>query len=95
MYLSINLKLLDRVFQNNAKMDLQSYIRTFPRSGRMQVRKNIAQAHGVSEVTVRSWANGIRKHPCTLAAIEITERITENRVTRFDLRPDIFGRKKL
>ena len=72
-------------------MDLQSHIRSFPRRNRMAIREQIAQAHGVSEVTVRSWANGIRKHPCTLAAVKITEQITNNSVTRFDLRPDIFG----
>ncbi len=73
------------------KMDLQSYIRTFPRRRRMAIRRQIAQAHGVSEVTVRSWANGTRKHPCSLQAVTITEQITDNHVTRFDLRPDIFG----
>lgn len=72
-------------------MDLQSYIMAFPRRRRMAIRRRIALAHGVSEVTVRSWANGTRKHPCSLHAITITEQITDNSVTRFDLRPDIFG----
>jgi DNA-binding transcriptional regulator YdaS (Cro superfamily) len=80
--------------QDDHKMDLQSYIRSFPRRQRMAIRRRIGQAHGVSEVTVRSWANGARKHPCSLHAITITERITNNSVTRFDLRPDIFGRKE-
>lgn len=72
-------------------MDLQSYIKSYPRHKRMKVRKALARAHNVSEVTIRSWANGTRKHPYTLSAVETTERLTENRVTRFDLRPDVFG----
>ena len=58
----------------------------------MDIRRQIAGAHGISEVTVRSWANGARKHPYSLSAIEITETMTGNRVTRHDLRPDIFGK---
>ena len=57
----------------------------------MKVRQRIANAHGISEVTVRAWANGNRKHPYSLSAVEITEAITDNKVTRYDLRPDIFG----
>ena len=72
-------------------MDLRSYINSYPRRERMTVRMALARAHEVSEVTVRSWANGTRKHPCVLSAIEITERLTDYRVTRFDLRPDVFG----
>ncbi len=76
------------------KMDLQSYIRSYPRRDRMRIREKLAEAHGVSEVTVRSWANGTRNHPCTLNAIKITERITQHKVSRFGLRPDIFGKQK-
>ncbi len=72
-------------------MDLRSYINSFSRYERKKIREALAQAHEVSEVTVRSWANGNRKHPCTLCAIEITERFTKHQVTRFDLRPDVFG----
>lgn len=74
-----------------ATMDLQAYIKSFPRDQRTTVRKKIADAHGVSEVTVRAWANTTRRHPYTLAAIEITEEITQGIVTRYDLRPEIFG----
>jgi len=72
-------------------MDLQAYIKSFPRDQRTSIRRKIAQAHGVSEVTVRAWANTTRRHPYTLAAIEITEQITQGIVTRYDLRPEIFG----
>jgi len=71
-------------------MDLGEYIKSYPRNLRTHVRGRIAIAHGVSEAAVRSWANGQRNHPCRLAAIEITERITNGKVTRFDLRPDVF-----
>lgn len=73
-------------------MDLGEFIKSYPRSQRTEVRRRIAAAHGVSEVTVRSWANGQRNHPCRLAAIEITEKVTGKRVTRYDLRPDVFRR---
>lgn len=73
-------------------MDLKEFIRLFPRRERMNIRRQIADAHGVSEVAVRSWANGSRRHPATLRAVEITEALTMGKVTRYDLRPDIFGR---
>ncbi len=72
-------------------MDLQAYIKSFPRDQRTPIRRKIAEAHGVSEVTVRAWANTTRRPPYTLAAIEITEQVTQGTVTRYDLRPEIFG----
>jgi DNA-binding transcriptional regulator YdaS (Cro superfamily) len=72
-------------------MDLKKYIDTFPRYQRTMVRDNLAKMHDVTEVTVRSWANGTRRHPFTKQAIEITERYTDGEVTRHDLRPDVFG----
>ncbi len=72
-------------------MELRKFIDSFPRRQRMGIRQMIADAHGVSEVTVRAWANGTRTHPCSLAAIEITESVTAGKVTRHDLRPDVFG----
>lgn len=72
-------------------MTLEDYINEHPRYERREVRKLLANAHDVSETAVRSWANGTRRHPCTMNSIEITERITRQKVTRFDLRPDIFG----
>ncbi len=74
-------------------MKLADYIQTFSRSERMRVRTELAKRHGVSEVSVRAWANGIRRHPCTLEAIETTEQATGGKVTRYDLRPDIFGER--
>lgn len=73
-------------------MDLQEYINLFPRGQRVAVRTEIANSHGVSEVTIRSWANGSRRHPFVKEAIEMTERLTEGKVSRYDLRPDIFGK---
>lgn len=72
-------------------MELREFIDSYPRQQRSEIRREIARAHQVSEVTVRAWANGNRRHPCTLKAIEITEQLTAGRVTRHDLRPDIFG----
>ena len=72
-------------------MELREFIDSFPKRQRMQVRQMIAEAHGVSEVTVRAWANGTRKHPYSLRALQITEMITGGSVSRHELRPDIFG----
>ncbi len=76
------------------KLDLASYLSTFPRNQRMSVKQQLAEAHGVSEVTIRAWANGTRNHPYTLSSIEITEKITGNKVTRFDLRPDVYSKER-
>lgn len=73
-------------------MELYDYINSFPRRSRREVRQYLAQAHGVSEVTIRAWANGTRRHPCHFEAIAATERATRGEVTRYDLRPDIFGK---
>ncbi|MBI2994643.1 MAG: helix-turn-helix domain-containing protein [Gammaproteobacteria bacterium] len=70
---------------------LREFIVSFPRSKRAEVRRKIAEVHGVSEVTVRAWANGNRNHPYRLSAIQATESLTGGKVTRHDLRPDIFG----
>jgi len=70
---------------------LRDFIVSFPRNKRAEIRRKIADAHGVSEVTVRAWANGNRNHPYRLSAIEATETVTGGKVTRQDLRPDIFG----
>ena len=75
-------------------MELREFIASFPRQQRPAIRHEFAQAHCVSEVTIRAWANGNRKHPCTLRSVEITERLTSGKVTRHDLRPDIFGRAR-
>ncbi len=72
-------------------MDLKEYFDTFPRGKRGNVRRRFAAAHKVSEVTVRSWANGTRRHPCSLDTIRITEIFTGFKVSRHHLRPDIFG----
>ena len=86
MYHLVGIKLF-----KSSEMTLEEYINEHPRYERREVRQLLASAHKVSETTVRSWANGTRKHPCTLNSIEITERITNLKVTRFDLRPEIFG----
>jgi len=72
-------------------MQLKQYFESFPRSCRRRIRQDLAAAHGVSEVTVRSWANGTRRHPCILEAIQLTEEITAGKVSRHDLRPEVFG----
>jgi len=72
-------------------MNLKAYFDAFPRGKRGQERRRFAELHKVSEVTVRSWANGTRRHPCSLDSVQRTEDFTGCQVTRHDLRPDIFG----
>ncbi len=72
-------------------MKLKAYFDAFPRGKRGVERRRFAEMHKVSEVTVRSWANGTRRHPCSLESVLRTEDFTDLRVTRHDLRPDIFG----
>ena len=73
-------------------MNLRDYFQGLSRHDRVALRKRMAVAHGVAEVTVRSWINGYRRHPCQLEAIRITESMTGWQVTRHDLRPEIFGK---
>jgi hypothetical protein len=60
----------------------------------------------VSVSLVRKWENDpapddwdankrrthVRKHPAAIDAIETTEALTQNKVTRFDLRPECWKR---
>jgi len=41
-----------------------------------------------------AWVNGTRKHLYQLSAIETTELMASGRVSRHDLRQDIFGHAK-
>lgn len=72
-------------------MQLSDWIASHDESQRAAVRSRLAEAHEVSEITIRSWANGNRQHPGTLKAVEITERETNGQVTRHDVRPDVYG----
>ncbi len=74
-------------------MELRKFIDSFPREDRMEIRRLFAVAHNVSEVTVRAWSNGGRKHPYNIEAIEVTELLTFGKVTRYDLRTDVFREK--
>ena len=71
-------------------MTLSEYINQFPRNRRAGIRREIAEAHDVTEIAVRHWANGQRKHPGTLNAVLLTEGITRGLVCRHELRPDIY-----
>lgn len=87
-------------------MLLRDYLRALPYGARSHFREQMAEAHGVSVSLIRKWENDpapcdwgqekrraqSRKHPAALAAIEITERLTEYKVTRYDLRPECWAR---
>lgn len=44
-------------------MNLKQFIESKPRNERKAIRQKIAKVCGVSEITVRSWANGNRGMP--------------------------------
>jgi len=86
-------------------MNLGDYVRNLPLTARGEFRRLLAQQHGCSVSLVRKWEQNpppedwdqkkissmSRKHPADLAAIRITEELTEGYVTRSDLRPEIWG----
>lgn len=69
-------------------MDLKQYIASFPALRRMAERERLGQACGVSEITVRSWANGNRRIPAE--KVLSLELATEGQVSRHVLRPDVY-----
>jgi len=72
-------------------MKLKEYLNAFPRSERPRLIECMAHEHGVSLHTLRSWIQGTRRHPCARKAIERTEKLTAGKVTRHDLRPEVYG----
>lgn len=70
-------------------MNLRKYIYAYPRGKRIKARQIIADALGVTEAAVRSWENGTR-NPTPENAF-LVETLTEGKVTKQDLRPDIYG----
>jgi Putative antitoxin of bacterial toxin-antitoxin system, YdaS/YdaT len=71
-------------------MQLKAWVNSHPTAERRLLRESIARAMGVSEVAVRHWVNGIRRVPGT-HCIPL-ELLTGRQVTRYELRPDIFGK---
>lgn len=86
-------------------MSLGEFVASLPRGKRQQFRKELAQAHECSVSLVRKWEcwpppsdwtakqiqSMARRHPAELSAIEITERLTGNKVTRNSLRPECWS----
>lgn len=87
------------------QMRLGDYVKSLPFYSRGQFRLGLAERHGCSVSLVRKWEHYptptdwdqskssvmSRKHPADLASMKITEEMTEGAVTRFDLRPEIWG----
>ena len=70
-------------------MTLDDYIQGHPRPKRRNIIEKLACLHGCSVSTVYSWQKkGF--HPPFNASMDITEAFTNQKVTRFDLRPDVF-----
>lgn len=83
-------------------MLLRDFVSRLPYGERRVFRQRMASEHQVSVSLIRMWENHpapddwsaekrraqVRKHPASLASIEITERLTGNEVTRYDLRPE-------
>lgn len=69
-------------------MTLKEYVKAFPRSQRMTVRRLIADKLGVSEVYVRSMCSGIKRIPPKYA-LRI-EKITDGAVSRQIIAPEFY-----
>lgn len=69
-------------------MKLREYVHSYPVGKRIRARTIIANALQVTEAAVRSWENGLR-NPTPQHAIAV-EELTDGKVSRKDLRPDIF-----
>lgn len=86
---------------------LAEFVASLPRGRRQQFRKELADAHECSVSLVRKWEcwpppqdwtpkqikSMARRHPAELSAIEITEHLTGNKVTRYSLRPECWSRE--
>ncbi len=71
-------------------MELKKYIEILPPGkARIKFRKQLAEKLGVSMAAIVGWENLTRK-PRFERTLQI-EKITDNNVTRFDLRPDLCG----
>jgi len=68
-------------------MQLREYIYSFPRGLRMKAREILAKEVGVTSTTIKSWENGTRV--ISPKYVPMVEKVTEGKVTREDLRPDI------
>lgn len=73
-------------------MNISDYIDKFPGQSRAKFRKQIAAELGVSSEAVRCWEVGVRK-PRVEYVLKL-EEITKGKVTRYDLRPDLFRKRK-
>ncbi len=72
------------------RMTLNEYILSVPKEDRYALRKAIANDLGVSEITVRSWANGNRKPGAFQVNSIVGCEFISGNVSAFDLRPDVF-----
>lgn len=70
-------------------MTLVEYIRKFPGQAKARFRKQIAEKLGVTPEAVRCWETGVRR-PRVEYVLKL-EEITSGKVTRKEMRPDIYG----
>lgn len=80
----------------NSDSALRAAFKVIPKGSVDRARSKLASLHGVSKNTIYSWET--QRHPGDFKSIMITEDFFEARsieLTRFDLRPDIWGRDDL
>lgn len=73
-------------------MKLIDYINSFPLGLRKEAIEGIAKSQKVSSVTVRAWASGSRR--ATPQHALGVEEYLKGKVTRSDLRPDVYPTPK-
>ena len=71
---------------------LAAYFMSFPVGVRREKWQNFATAHGV---TVKQAYYYTKNHPRNFRSLGITEEVTQFKVTRFEIFPEIFSLEEL
>lgn len=76
-------------------MDLVTYAAA-TRTRPIDFQRKLKEDHGVAvnEESVRLWLRGHRPPPAKIEILEAIECATDGKVTRHDMRPDVFGKPK-
>ena len=74
-----------------SSMTLEHFIKEWPWGQRGRIRKAIGDVFGVKAGTVHFWATNRRNVP--VKYVKVIEKLTDGKVTRYDLRPDVFNEK--
>lgn len=71
-------------------MNLNEYIKSFPKNERQQVRVDLANSIGVAETTIRSWAN--RNRSPNYLRLDSIVKATKGKVKKRALLQEFFSK---